>query len=220
MPNCLIFAAAFLLGVAAPRCAAAGNSGASARSVVRADKSTGRLVRRVVAPVASYRQVAKVDDLVEEAARKHDVDPLLVHSVIQVESNYNPFAVSPKGAQGLMQLIPETAKRFGVANSFSPRENIEGGVRYLRYLKDLFRDDRLALAAYNAGEAAVARYDNTVPPYPETQSYVKLVGRKYGELQRESAKESGDAAVADSGRQYRPLEVYVDSEGRLHLRTR
>jgi len=106
------------------------------------------------------------------------VDPLLVDSVIRVESNYNPLAVSPKGAEGLMQLIPATARRFGVTNSFDVKENIEAGVTYLKYLLDMFGDDRLAVAAYNAGESAVMRYGD-VPPYRETMNYVSRVGKAW-----------------------------------------
>jgi soluble lytic murein transglycosylase-like protein len=95
-----------------------------------------------------------------------------------VESNYNPLAISPKGAQGLMQLMPDTARRFGVANAFDPIDNIRGGARYLKYLLDLYHgDQRLALAAYNAGEGAVQKYGD-VPPYPETLNYVTQVGRQ------------------------------------------
>jgi soluble lytic murein transglycosylase-like protein len=115
---------------------------------------------------------------VERAAAQHSVPVELIHSVIQVESNYNPYAVSRKGARGLMQLIPETARRFGVSDAFDPAENIQGGAKYLRYLLDLYDGNyTLALAAYNAGEGAVARYGN-VPPYPETRNYVQLVGRR------------------------------------------
>ena len=95
----------------------------------------------------------QVRAMVEETAKSLDVSPLLVDSVIRVESNYNPYAVSPKGAQGLMQLMPATARRFGVKNNFDPRQNIEGGARYVRFLLDLFDGDvDLALAGYNAGE--------------------------------------------------------------------
>jgi soluble lytic murein transglycosylase-like protein len=119
----------------------------------------------------------------------------LIHSVIKVESNYDPFAVSPKGAQGLMQLIPATARRFGVSNSFNPAENIQGGSKYLKYLLDLYSGNyALALAAYNAGEAAVARY-GSVPPFPETQNYLILVARQLQEAKKaEAAKQKAVVA--------------------------
>ena len=98
-----------------------------------------------------------------------------LHAVISAESGYNPNARSPKNAQGLMQLIPATARRFGVNDPYDPIENLHGGARYLRWLLDLFTDLRLALAAYNAGEGAVQRYGNTIPPYPETRTYVQRV---------------------------------------------
>src|SRR5208337_4088486 len=153
--------------------------------VVKVDTHTGRLVRSlVVAPgPASGNRSPNVRGLIDEAAKNFDVSPLLVDSVIQVESNYNPFAVSPKGAQGLMQLMPGTALRFGVTDSFDPKQNIEAGVRYLKFLQDTFQDDRLAIAAYNAGEKAVAKYRD-VPPYPETINYVAKVGKKYGQAKR------------------------------------
>jgi soluble lytic murein transglycosylase-like protein len=122
----------------------------------------------------------------------------LIHSVIKVESNYNPFAVSSKGAQGLMQLIPSTARRFGVSNVFNPAENIQGGSKYLKYLLDLFGgNSALALAAYNAGEGAVARYGG-VPPFPETQNYLILMGRqlqaaKKAEVAKQKAIAAGQA---------------------------
>src|ERR1700693_3251567 len=157
-------------------------------SVVRVDARTGRLVRSIVVkpPVgaeSSSSMNPQVRAMVEETAKNLDVSPLLVDSVIQVESNYNPYAVSPKGAQGLMQLMPDTARRFGVTNSFDAKQNIEGGVRYLKFLQDTFKDDRLAIAAYNAGEKAVAKYKD-VPPYAETVSYVAKVGKKYGQAKR------------------------------------
>src|SRR5579863_1434511 len=151
--------------------------------VVKVDTRTGRLVRTLTAPAKHTGTDADVRGLVAEAAKSFDVNPLLVDSVIQVESNYNPFAVSPKGAQGLMQLMPGTAQRFGVTDSFDPKQNIEAGVRYLKFLEDTFQDDRLAIAAYNAGEKAVAKYKD-VPPYPETVSYVAKVGKKYGQAKR------------------------------------
>ena len=103
-----------------------------------------------------------------------------MHAVIDVESNFNPDALSRKGAQGLMQLMPATAERFGVSNAFNPAQNIDGGTRYLRYLLDLFGGDkRLALAAYNAGENKVLAVKG-VPPYRETRNYVAKVLRRFG----------------------------------------
>ena len=136
--------------------------------------------------------------MVEKAARDNNVDPLLVHSVIQVESNYNPYAVSPKGAEGLMQLMPPTARELGVSNSFDPRQNIEAGVRYLKYLQDLYKDDRLALAAYNAGPGAVDKY-KWIPPYPETQDYVNRVGQQYGAAKKAAAQHLAEPAAPPVG---------------------
>ena len=178
------------------------------QSVVRADVRTGKLVRSVVvtpkavgprvvsAPVAAPRAAtpaevppatpspalaAGLDAVVESVAARNQLPPQLIHSVIRVESNYNPHAVSSKGALGLMQLIPATARRFGVSDVFDPADNIQGGARYLKYLVDLFHNDyRLALAAYNAGEGAVARYGD-VPPYAETQNYVVQVRKRIEE---------------------------------------
>ncbi|MBL8379784.1 MAG: lytic transglycosylase domain-containing protein [Burkholderiales bacterium] len=124
--------------------------------------------------------VARFESLVLAAAERQRLDAALVKAVIAVESAYEPQAVSRKGAMGLMQLIPGTAERFGVKRSFDPEENIRGGTRYLRELIDLFKGDlSLALAGYNAGEGAVQRFRNTIPPFPETQAYVKLVLRFY-----------------------------------------
>jgi soluble lytic murein transglycosylase-like protein len=111
----------------------------------------------------------------------------LIHSVIKVESNYNPHAISNKGALGLMQLIPATARRFGVSDVFNPVQNIQGGAKYLRYLLDLYSEDYpLALAAYNAGEAAVARYGG-VPPFAETRNYVLQVRRQLEQAKKAAA---------------------------------
>jgi soluble lytic murein transglycosylase-like protein len=192
-------------------------------SVVRSDARTGRLVRSVVVkakPAGSDASGSEVRTLVEEAAKNLDVSPLLVDSVIQVESNYNPYAISPKGAQGLMQLMPDTARRFGVTNSFDAKQNIEGGVRYLKFLQDTFKDDRLAIAAYNAGERAVTKYGD-VPPYPETKSYVERVGAKYTKAKKQHAETP--AKPADEPKpeeETRHVVQYLDSEGRLHLATR
>jgi soluble lytic murein transglycosylase-like protein len=127
------------------------------------------------ATALSYsKRVQEFWPIITETSSRHGVDAELVKAVIQVESNYNHRAVSRKGAMGLMQLMPGTANRYGVKQAFDPRQNVEGGVRYLRDLLDLFRDTKLALAAYNAGEGAVQRY-NGIPNYTETQNYVRKV---------------------------------------------
>jgi soluble lytic murein transglycosylase-like protein len=120
-----------------------------------------------------------IDRMVREAAERHRVDPALVKAVISTESGWNPRAVSPKGAVGLMQLIPETAQRYGVGNLFDPAQNVEGGTSYLKWLLDRYNGDLpKTLAAYNAGEHAVDLYRG-VPWYPETQKYVKKVTHAY-----------------------------------------
>jgi hypothetical protein len=216
----------------------------TARVVVRADPRSGRLVRRVVVPERVVKPIlltsrpmaaaarpapdaqGHLRDVIEDVSSREGVDPLLVHALIQVESGYNRFAISPKGAEGLMQLIPATARRMGVRNSFDSRENIEGGVKYLRGLLDRFPDLRHALAAYNAGPGAVSRHGG-IPPYAETQDYVVKVGKRYGDLRRtELGREARVAATgspapaAPAEPVYRPLESFLDGEGRLHLRTR
>lgn len=130
-------------------------------------------------PVPATRSYHDIDGLIRKIAREDGVDPALVRAVIRVESNYNPRAVSRKGAQGLMQLMPGTADRFGVPNPFNAEENIRGGVKYLKYLLNRFGGNlRLALAAYNAGENSVDRHGG-VPPYRETTSYVEKVFHHY-----------------------------------------
>ena len=134
--------------------------------------------------LAKQRQYSQ---LVNEVARKHDLKPALLHAVITVESAYNPKAVSHAGAIGMMQLMPATAKRFGVNDPYDPKQNIAGGTRYLRFLiKDFDGDLKLALAAYNAGEGAVKRYGNKIPPYKETRHYVRKVLRYYKKYRRRS----------------------------------
>ena len=130
--------------------------------------------------------------LVAAVAREHSIEPALLHAVITVESGYDPKARSPKGAMGLMQLMPDTARRYAVTNVWDPRENLRGGARYLRDLLALFGDNlTLALAAYNAGEAAVAKYGNRIPPYPETLSYVPRVMKQYHALSRTTNRITG-----------------------------
>lgn len=118
---------------------------------------------------------AEYENIIRTCADKYGVNPSLVKAVIHAESGYNPNAVSPKGASGLMQLMPGTARSLKVSNSFDPKDNVEGGVKYLRFLLDTFRGDvSLALAAYNAGLNKVARFGG-IPPYAETRTYVNRV---------------------------------------------
>lgn len=118
----------------------------------------------------------KYSPLIAEAASKYNMDAKLLHAVIRTESAYNATAVSSAGAVGLMQLMPATAKRYGINNRKDARQNIDGGTRYLKDLLAMFDSNlKLAVASYNAGEGAVKKYKNTIPPYPETQNYVKQV---------------------------------------------
>jgi soluble lytic murein transglycosylase-like protein len=124
----------------------------------------------------------EIETLVKQLAPQYAIDPQLVMAVISVESNFNTKAVSPKNAQGLMQLIPETAERFGVQSIFDPAENIKGGLAYLRWLMAFFKGDvKLVLAAYNAGERAVEQHQG-VPPYDETRNYVTRITSMYRKL--------------------------------------
>jgi soluble lytic murein transglycosylase-like protein len=120
------------------------------------------------------------DPIVKRVARTYGIDAGFIHAVIGAESNYDNFALSEKGAMGLMQLMPETAVQYGVRNVFDAAQNIEGGARYLKDLVDLFKGDtRLVLAAYNAGQEAVKRYGKRIPPYPETRDYISRVMSGY-----------------------------------------
>jgi len=218
-------------------------------SVVRPDPRTGKLVRsvvvtprmvsertvpetviapRVVTPVSpvatppGVEQATTIEQTVEQVAAQNDLRPELLHAVIQVESNYNPNAVSPKGALGLMQLIPATARRFGVDNVFNPLDNIQGGAKYLKYLLDLYNGDYpLALAAYNAGEGAVAKYGG-VPPYRETQNYVQSVAKRI-EKKKAAAKAAApakkDAAPADPNAPA-PIREVIGTDGRVRYVSR
>lgn len=156
--------------------------------------------------------------MIDKIAADQGVEDSLVHSVIRAESNYNPHAVSPKGAQGIMQLIPATARRFGVGNTFDPRENVLGGVKYLKFLLDYYHDDYVrAIAAYNAGEAAVDRY-NGIPPYAETRAYVYNVAKnlKAAREGRESRKPADPATPVET---YRRIATSVGSDGRIYIGT-
>jgi len=127
--------------------------------------------------------VNKFDHIISNAAKKFRIDPALIKAIIKAESNFNHEAISPVGAQGLMQLMPATAYALQVEDVFHPENNIEGGARYLRYLLNTYRGNlTLTLAAYNAGESTIAKYNNNVPPYRETQNYIKRVMSYYKEF--------------------------------------
>jgi soluble lytic murein transglycosylase-like protein len=131
--------------------------------------------KRILFDRRIFVDITRYDNLISQAAQKYKMDRALIKAVIKAESNFNHQAVSPKGARGLMQLMPTTAAQLQVQDSFHPEKNIEGGVRYLRYLLQRFNGNlSLALAAYNAGEKAVTRHGG-IPPYRETQNYVQRV---------------------------------------------
>jgi soluble lytic murein transglycosylase-like protein len=147
------------------------NANPPARSSSRTSGSNGQPAIATPPP--------RIEKAINAAAERNHLDPALVQAVIQTESDWNPYAVSRKGAYGLMQLIPATAERFGVGNVFDPVENINGGTRYLRELLDRYHGNlRLSLAAYNAGEQAVERFGG-VPAYHETRAYVRKVTDTY-----------------------------------------
>ncbi|MGO4575687.1 lytic transglycosylase domain-containing protein [Cupriavidus sp. 2TAF22] len=160
-------------------------AGAGAGAGGQIDLETHKLYRYIV----NHPNIATVEPIIRQVAQAQNVDPALVKAVMAVESGFNAGAVSPKGAIGLMQVIPDTGARFGVAADArrtveqklaDPRTNISAGVRYLRWLMELFPGNlELVLAAYNAGEGAVQRYNNRVPPFPETQQYVSTVLQFY-----------------------------------------
>jgi soluble lytic murein transglycosylase-like protein len=163
-------------------------------------------------PVAAAAIPADIDKLVEQTASRFQVDPELIRAIIRVESGFDPKAVSNKGAMGLMQLIPATAQRFGVANPFDPKQNLEGGVNYLKYLLGLFGGDlSLSLAAYNAGEHTVQR-SGGIPAIPETQNYVHKITSIY---------QSGDAPASaknvTKGPPKAPITRSVDEYGVVHF---
>jgi len=146
--------------------------------------SQTQALRKINNPSAAYqRKVRQYIPHIRRAARKHQLDPDLIHAIIDTESAFNPKAISRTGAIGLMQLMPRTAKSLGVRNSWIPRQNIYGGSKYFRQLLDIFNQDiKLSLAAYNAGPSAVKRAGYAIPNYPETQRYVKKVLKRYREL--------------------------------------
>jgi hypothetical protein len=163
----------------------------------RPQNTAARAITGPVSPALAARSSPDLEPLIRQHASQQGIRPDLVRAVIQVESAFNPRAVSPKGAMGLMQLMPATAKQLGVIDPFNPAENIRAGVSYLRQLLDRYDHDvRLALAAYNAGPGAVDKYGSQVPPYKETQDYVlKITGIQ------------GNVGTAPGARIYRVTEL-------------
>lgn len=163
---------------------------------------------RTTTPVATSSVRERYEPLVQEHSARHSLRPELVRAVIQVESGFNAFATSPKGAMGLMQLMPQTARELGVRNAYDPAENIRGGTAYLRQLLDKYAgNEELALAAYNAGSGAVDRHGRQIPPFRETRDYVRKVGSAAGQTTR-----------AKKARVYKTIEI-VDGRPVPHYST-
>jgi len=151
-----------------------------------------------------------IDSAIEQAAARHHVDPTLVRAVIKVESNFNPYAISRKGAMGLMQLMPQTARQLNVSNPFDPEENVDAGVRHLKQLMDNYGGDiKLTLAAYNAGQTAVERSAG-IPHFRETRNYVKRITQLYN-----AAPGAETRMVSFPG--HDPIRVERDARGILHI---
>ncbi|HKP45897.1 MAG TPA: lytic transglycosylase domain-containing protein [Pyrinomonadaceae bacterium] len=173
-----------------------------------------------------------VDNFIIESGHRNLVDPLLLYAIMHQESTFKPRAMSNKGARGLMQLMPGTAARFGVSSIWDPKQNIEGGARYMRFLLDQFDGDvKLALAGYNAGEGAVMKYGNRIPPYSETQEYVRRISRRYELIRDPLAARSanilsGQQLATARSKEPIPLNIYERTvfavklpDGRLQLIT-
>ncbi len=161
---------------------------------------------------------SEIDSYIVESGRRNSVDPLLLYSIMHQESSFKRRALSYKGASGLMQLMPPTARRFGVTNIWDPKQNIEGGTRYVRWLLDHFDGNvELTLAGYNAGEGAVMKYGYRVPPYAETREYVRRIGRRYSLIRDPMAARTANTvtreqlATAQQHQESKPLSVYERS---------
>lgn len=175
----------------------------------------------------------QVDSYIIESSLRHGIDPLLIYAQMHQESSFNRRAISPKGARGLMQLMPATARRFGVTDIFDPKQNIEGGVKYMRWLLDTFNQDlSLALAGYNAGEKAVMKYGWRIPPYAETREYVRRILTRYRMIQDPNYRPktikqiSNEEAARLNQQEPKPLTIYEPAvivvrlpDGRMRLVT-
>jgi soluble lytic murein transglycosylase-like protein len=162
------------------------------------------------------------DSYIVEFSRKYRIDPLLIYAQMHQESSFKVRATSHKGASGLMQLMPATARRFGVTSIYDPKQNIEAGIRYMRWLLDYFGQDVvLALAGYNAGEGAVLRFGRNVPPYRETQEYVRRITARYNSISDptyiQSARPLGPQLAKAEQKESRPLTIYEPSPMAVRL---
>ena len=176
----------------------------AAAEVTQAVSSEQVMVQPGNSPPRHVMNADEIDTLIDKIASKHGVDPNLVRAVIKVESNYNPTAVSRKGAMGLMQLMPGTAQSLNVSNPFDPQQNLDAGVRHLKSLLSSYNGDvPLSLAAYNAGAGAVAR-NGGVPPFRETKNYVRRITEIYG-----------NGSALRLGGMSSPIRVYRDAQGVL-----
>lgn len=166
---------------------------------------------------------AMIDSFIVDSSRRYGIDPLLIYSQMHQESSFKLKATSYKGASGLMQLMPATARRLGVTNIYDPKQNIEGGVKYMRMLLDMFGQDvNLALAGYNAGEGAVMKYGNNIPPYNETREYVRRISARYtaisdGTYARTVRRVNGSTAAKLEQKDSRPLYVYEPNAVAIRL---
>jgi len=209
-----------------------GAAGADANGVIHlTDRKPARGIgyevvlrsRGPLTPAPDPETVQHILDEIKAAAQRYGVDEHLVKAVARVESNFNPKAVSVSGAVGVMQLIPSTAKRYGVSNSFDYKQNIDGGTRYLRELLKMFDGDiRNAVAAYNAGEGNVLKHGG-IPPIQETRAFVAMVSDYYEHYSGRSVAPPGPVRarppVAGHGHK-RPVRQYTDSRGVIHLTNR
>lgn len=174
---------------------------------------------------------ASIDNFIVDSGRRNAVDPLLLYAIMHQESTFKPRAMSNKGARGLMQLMPGTAARFGVNSIWDPKQNIEGGSRYMRFLLDTFDGNvELALAGYNAGEGAVMKYGYRIPPYNETQEYVRRISKRYALIRDPLSARNASLVtrdqIAENQKESAPLSMYERSvfmvklsDGRLQLIT-
>ena len=170
-----------------------------------------------------------IDSYIVDSSRRYGIDPLLIYAQMHQESSFKLKALSHKGASGLMQLMPATARRLGVTNIYEPRQNIEGGVKYMRMLLDMFGQDvNLALAGYNAGEGAVMKYGYQIPPYNETREYVRRISARYSSISnpsiaRHTPKVSSSVAAKLEKKEAPPLTIEQNAvairlaDGRMRL---